>query len=198
MLVSTTYFGNVAFWSTIAKSQLVRLDLIEYYQKQTFRNRTEILSANGKQALSIPVNRPNGSKSSIESITISSKDGWQKNHWKAIESAYKHAPYFWYYGEYVKKLIFNQLDFLYDFNLSILNQIIIWLDLEISLKKERCSTSFLGDSDLRVKLNSKNLNFTHQNYIQVFSDKLTFQHNLSILDVLFNLGPLTRNIITEV
>jgi hypothetical protein len=193
--VSSTYFGNIAFWSSVTKEKKLDIDCAEYYQKQTYRNRTEILTANGIQSLSIPVIRPNGKLSSMIDIRIARVEDWQKDHWKSIESAYKHAPYFWYYGPEIKELIFSNEESLLNFNQHILEKVKIWLDLSVNFNAKTNFEPLASNMDNRIVLNQKNQVFEHQTYIQVFADKISFQFNLSILDALFNIGPLTRNLI---
>ena len=196
MLFSSTYFGNIAFWHEMAKHKTVLFDSAEYYQKQTFRNRTEILTSNGVLALSIPVIRPNGRQSNIEDIVISRAEDWQKDHWKAIESAYKHAPYFWYYGDSIKQLIFSSQDSLILYNKEIILQVAKWLDFNFIYDTSTEKIPLTGKQDFRITLNNKHQTFNHEKYIQVFTEKHPFSCNLSILDALFNIGPLTRKLIT--
>ncbi|SFT55247.1 WbqC-like protein family protein [Lishizhenia tianjinensis] len=195
MYSTTVYFGNIAYWKEQAQVGKICLDYKDVYKKQSFRNRQEILSANGKQALSIPVIRPNGSNTLSKDVRISDAENWQKDHWKAIESAYKHAPYFWYYGDQVKDLIFQEEKSLVEFNKNIQQAIIEFLSLELEITLENDAPNIENMEDPRVFLNDKKNKINTPPYIQVFSDKLTFEPNLSVLDALMNLGPMSRMLI---
>src|SRR5690554_5114640 len=133
MLYSTNYFGSIPYFQSIAPRDEIKIDLFEHYKKQTWRNRTQILESNGPMYLSVPVARPNGSKTIVKNIRITYDIDWRKDHWKALQSSYKHASYFFYYGPQIKELIYQNEDILHLFNLNILKQLLIWLDLEIDI-----------------------------------------------------------------
>ena len=100
-----TYFGNLSYFKEFYKAQEVYIDNKEVYLKQTFRNRTQVLAANGILDLSVPIKGIKGVETSIESIFISYDDPWQTKHWKTIKSAYKSAPFFEEYEDDIKSLI---------------------------------------------------------------------------------------------
>lgn len=195
MLYSTNYFGSIPYFQSIAPRDEIKIDLFEHYKKQTWRNRTQILESNGPMYLSVPVSRPNGSKSAVKDIHITHETDWRKDHWKAIQSSYKHAPYFFYYGPQIKSLIYQEEDRLYRFNLIILQQLLDWLDLEINISFTEEYVAPEGTEDFRISLDKKIFDIPQKSYIQVFSDKYPFFPNLSILDLLMNEGPLARNYI---
>lgn len=193
MLFSTNYFGELPYFQTLAQHESVTFDLHEFYKKQTWRNRTQILESNGPMYLSVPVERPNGSKSIVKEIRISEDTNWRKDHWKAIESSYKHAPFFFYYGPLVKNLIYQEESLLYKFNHTIFIQVLEWLDLTIETDFTAEYIPPADPSDPRVSLDKKKFDIPQRPYIQVFSDKFDFVPNLSILDLLMNEGPIARN-----
>ena len=195
MLFSTNYFGSIPYFQSIAQFDTIKLDGFEQYKKQSWRNRTQILESNGPMYLSVPVTRPNGSKTLVKDIVISNETSWQKDHWKAIESSYKHAPYFFYYGSPVKELIFNKEINLMRFNLEILKTFLDWLDLNIDIVFSKKYIPPINQKDHRIALNEKRFSIKQKPYIQVFSDKYPFYSNLSILDLIMNLGPMGRNYI---
>ncbi|HLV41930.1 MAG TPA: WbqC family protein [Brumimicrobium sp.] len=193
MIFSTNYFGSIPYFQSIAKHNAIEIDLYEHYKKQTWRNRTQILESNGPMYLSVPVMRPDGSKTPVKNIRITNDTDWRKDHWKALQSSYKHAPYFFYYGPELKSLIYQEESLLYVFNLNILYQLLIWLDLEISISFTKEYIVPKSPEDFRISLDKKTFNIPQRSYIQVFSDKYPFYPNLSIIDLLMNEGPLTRN-----
>jgi hypothetical protein len=192
LIVSTNYFGSISYYCELAKFERVVIDSGERYEKQTQRTRTSILSANGPLHLSIPVNRPFGKDTQLKDIEISHIENWQKDHWKAIESAYQHAPFFFYYGEKVKALIFQEETSLLQFNTNIIKDFIQLLDLNIHLSIADHCPAVASKEDPRVWLNQKEIDYSIRPYIQVFSDKYNFVPNLSILDLVMNQGQLAR------
>lgn len=193
MLYSTNYFGSIPYFQSIAQFNEIVIDVHEHYKKQTWRNRTQILESNGPMYLSVPVMRPNGSKSPVEDVRITYDIDWRKDHWKAFESSYKHAPYFFYYGPQIKELIYQEEDVLYRYNLRILEQLLTWLDLDINVSFSKEYIVPEGPEDFRIALDKKQFSLPQEKYIQVFSDKYPFYPNLSIIDLLMNEGPLARN-----
>jgi len=195
MIYSTNYFGSIPYFQSIAKHSEIVIDLHEHYKKQTWRNRTQILESNGPMYLSVPVMRPNGSKSPIKEIRITYDTDWRKDHWKALQSSYQHAPFFFYYGTQIKDLIYQEEESLHLFNLKILKQLLIWLDIEISISFSNEYIVPNGPEDFRIALDQKLFTIPQNKYFQVFSDKYPFHPNLSIIDLLMNEGPLARNYI---
>lgn len=195
MLFSTNYFGELPYFQALAEYDEITIDVHEFYKKQTWRNRTQILGSNGPMYLSVPVLRPNGSKSTVNEIEIGNETPWRKDHWKAIESSYKHAPFFFYYGPLIKDMIYRKEKYLVDFNEHILKTVLDWLDLKIRVNRSEKYISPESPGDYRVALDKKKFEQEQRRYIQVFSDKMPFYANLSILDLLMNEGPIARNFV---
>lgn len=183
----TSYFGNLSYYTSLIQESSIIFEAKEHFIKQTYRNRCEVLTGNGIQAISIPVVRKNGSKTSIDEVEISNDTDWRKDHWKAIESAYSNSPYFDHYGIEVKELIYNQETNLLKFNEAIHNRICSWLGIEI---KHLFSSEFMSHSVYQF-----NENTSLKPYIQVFGDLNSFSPNLSILDAVFCLGPMARKLL---
>lgn len=190
----TSYFGNIEFYKKLSSYDSVLVESYETYPKQTFRNRCEITTANGLLPLSIPIEKPNGSKTRTNEILLSSKEKWQLIHWRAIEAAYASSPYFEYYEQEVKELIFQQELNLTQFNHNIIKRIQKWLDLPSQLIYTDKYNHIDSNLDFR-NLFSKSINpreFQHDYYQQVFEIENGFFQNVSILDSIFCLGPMAR------
>lgn len=191
------YFGSISYYQKMVQMKSIQFELHEHYVKQTLRNRITILSVSGIQQLSIPVAKPNGNKTLTRDIVISNAENWRKLHWKAIESAYSSAPYFEHYSSEVKELIDNAETNLYRYNLNIHQRIIDWLQLPISVDVTNSyDLELSAEFDFRMKFNNLQETVDYQ-YQQVFSPNEKFEGDLSILDAIFNLGPMARNIITN-
>ena len=191
----TAYFGNILYFRSIIRHSDVMIESKEHFIKQTYRNRTEILTASGVQQLSIPVIRKNGSKTVIEDVEISFDTDWRKDHWKAIESAYSNSPYFEHYGSEVKELIYQNETNLLKFNQNILERVFSWLGIATTCT---FNENFGIDSlDSITWLNKTRLYnpIETTNYVQVFGAPGEFEINLSILDAIFCEGPMTRKIL---
>lgn len=191
------YFGSISYYQKMVQMKSIEFELYEHYVKQTLRNRITILSVSGIQNLSIPVAKPNGNKTLTKDIVISNAENWQKLHWKAIESAYSSSPYFEHYSLEVKELIDTNETNLYRYNLNIHQRIANWLQLPIQFD---VTTSY--DIELPKGFDFR-MNFNHlqetvdYKYQQVFSPNDKFEGDLSILDAIFNLGPMARNIVVN-
>ena len=106
VLLGSTYAGNIDYFSCIKNADSILVDSFEFYNKQSFRNRCEIYGANGKLDLIIPVNRERGKKI-MKDVKINYSSGWQKNHWKSLESCYRSSAFFEYYEHYFHELYFK-------------------------------------------------------------------------------------------
>lgn len=195
ILVSTAYLPNLAYLSQVINANAVILEKHEYFIKQTYRNRCDILSSNGKLSLSIPLVKQ-ADKEIITQKRISYAENWQQQHWRSITSAYKNSPYFEYFEDEFRPFYEKRFEFLFEYNLLLLQTVLHIL----RIKKHISYTSVYNLNpdmiDCRV-LSDKNRQISEiKPYYQVFSDKLGFTSNLSCLDILFNEGLQTLHILT--
>jgi len=195
-ILPTSYFGSIAYYKKLAQHPLIQIEVHEHFPKQTYRNRCDILGGDGILSLSIPIKKPNGSKTATEDIILSDEENWRIRHWRAITSAYQSSAYFDYYSVEVKELLFNETHNLLKFNTAITQRIIDWLYLDTKID---FTTEFhpIMDNDLRLSLIQKD-EFQEKikaPYIQVFPGDENYQESLSILDAIFCEGPMARNLI---
>lgn len=189
-IVIPAYSGNIQYYSILSNFKEVYLEQYAHYVKQTYRNRCQILTANGVMNLTIPVDKVSGEKMLDKDVRISSTD-WQRVHWAAIESAYNNSPFFLYYSDDIRPMYERKFDFLLDFNLKLQEIItsLIGFDTKLVLTDSYTESS---EFDFREKLSPKykgeNQNFKSIPYYQVFKEKFGFIENLSIYDLLFNMG----------
>ena len=167
----------------------------ETFQKQTYRNRCVIATTNGLQTLTVPVER--SSSNLIKDIRISNHGNWRHQHWFALISAYNESPFFDYYQDDFRPFYERQYDFLYDFNMEICHKVCELIDIQPNIK-ETSSYRSAGVQEFRIidfrsAINPKHpaddADFVPRRYYQVYERKHGFQPNLSILDLLFNMGP---------
>jgi len=198
-LFSTAYFAPVQYFVHFRRSTNPMIESQEHYLKQTYRNRCIIATANGLMSLSLPIDKIVTEKANIRDIRISDHGNWQHLHWNSIESAYNSSPFFEYYADDIRPFFEMKPKFLFDFNESIREKICEMLDIpgkaEYSseyMKEENIPADWM---DFRKIIHPKKSpttvdpDFTAKPYYQVFNHKFGFQPNLSILDLIFNLGP---------
>ena len=191
-VICPAYLPNVPYFAWLCSQELVNFVTDTYYQKQTFRNRTPIYGANGKLNLTIPVMHTGEKKVQENAAVISYEMNWQNNHWKSICSAYKSSPYFEFY-EYDLAPFFNKKTAsLFDFNIHLIVKIMSLIEHRFTFHKVAWDPK--KQIKLDVFLEAKNpLLLEQEIYTQVFEGKNDFLPNLSVLDVLFNLGPNCAN-----
>jgi hypothetical protein len=196
-LLSTTYFGPVQWYQKLYRYDRVLIDQQETFQKQTFRNRCLIATTQGIQALTVPV--VHGSDNQITSIGISDHGNWRHLHWQALQSAYGDSPFFEYYEDDLRPFFLPDWEFLFDFNEAIRQKMCELLDIQPRVSP---TTQFLPPAavashptlhDFRDAIQPKHPapdpHFTPRPYYQVYRQKHGFLPNLSILDLLMNMGP---------
>jgi len=197
LLLTTAYFPPVQYFSLIRDYNEVFIEKHENYCKQTYRNRCNILSANGVLPLVIPVKRFRGRKTPVSEIKADNSYNWQRLHRISIESAYRSAPFYEYYFDDIRPFMEKKYNYLLDLNSDILDKFLSVLKIPANWQ---FTSSFMeamspGMVDMRDRIHPKPAKqdkeniFNHKEYIQVFAGRHGFRKNLSILDLLFNTGP---------
>ena len=201
VLLSTTYFGPVQWYQKLYRAEHVQIEQWESFQKQTYRNRCLIATTQGIQALTVPIERL--SVNYIKDIRISDHGNWRHLHWNALQSAYGESPFFDYYQDDIRPFFEKNWDFLLDFNEAIRAKMCELIDIQpkVSLTEGYTSISSINykqstiniREDYRSAIRPKNPeadpDFEAKAYYQVYQQKHGFLPNLSILDLLFNMGP---------
>ncbi len=187
---STAYLPPVSWFIALHRSEAVFLEAFENYNKQSYRNRAIIATANGIEQISIPIASEGGKKAKIKEIKISQHGNWQQNHWRAIRSAYNSSPFFEYYEDDFAPFYEKRWNFLWDYNLDLLTLILNLLDLD---KRIQLTDNYVVDFENRVDFREiihpkKESAFEVLPYYQVFREKLGFIPDLSVVDLLFNMG----------
>jgi hypothetical protein len=204
ILLSTTYFAPVRYFSKLSAYQTVYIEQHENFIKQTYRNRAVILAANGPVSLIVPVEKGREQKIKIKDLRISFDEEWQRTHWRTIFSAYNSSPFFEYYADDLEPLFRKKVNFLFDLNQQINLTLLEILEIEPHLKMtedfeqipENC-LNFREKINPKAHRNTEDTNFAAEPYTQVFSEKFGFVPNLSILDLLFNEGPSAHQVLLD-
>ncbi|BDD11145.1 hypothetical protein FUAX_35770 [Fulvitalea axinellae] len=194
ILIEPQYLPPVEYFAVLLRAEKVIFDQHAFYEKQSYRNRCRILTANKVANLSIPICFGNRRKAPLSEMKIATNDPWAKNHWKSIQSAYGKAPFFEHYEDFFKPHFENPPESLLEFDMGLLNTCLrllgISVDFELSDKYWEPPVSGLNDfrSKIHPKKNYENNNIiTPKPYTQVFGHD--FVKNLSVIDLLFCEGP---------
>jgi len=203
-LLSITYLGPVQYFTKFLLHPVRIIERYDHYIKQTYRNRCNIMGANGILPLSIPVLKGQAHKTYVRDIRIDYNKKWQKLHWRSMESAYRHSPFFEFYMDEFYPFYEQRFEFLADFNAALLELILQSLEIENTLdySREFIEEGVVDYADYRETIHPKrDLSsdplFVPLTYRQVFVERLGFKANLSIIDLLFNEGPNARSVLEQ-
>ena len=191
-ILPIAYMPSVEYVARLLREECV-IDLGENYIKRSQRNRAQILSANGVMSLTVNVENANRPRQRIRDVRIDYSKRWQHQHWVSILSAYKSSPYFDHYAHLLEPYYKREWRYLVDYNMEYLSTLLRLLGVDNKVNiSERYVAAREGDLDLRPKHNEGST-FVAEPYFQVFSDRMPFEANLSILDLLMCEGPQAVN-----
>ena len=191
VLLSTTYFGPIQWYQKLYRAEHVEIEQWESFRKQTYRNRCLIATTNGIQALTVPVEHSDSQL--IKDIRLSDHGNWRHLHWNALQSAYGESPFFEYYQDDIHPFFEKNWMFLLDFNEAIRQKVCELIDIQsnVSYTKEFVPEEKMASfrDVICPKHPQEDPDFSPKRYYQVYEEKYGFLPNLSILDLLFNMGP---------
>lgn len=201
------------FHKLIVSDVFVILDNVQY-QKNYFTNRNKIKTPQGELWLTVPVLTSGHFDKAIREMQINNNSKWRKKHWKSIEIHYRKAPYFMEHKDYFEslynkkwnnlfELLYENMEFLIN-ELGIDTKLYTQSELGFNKKKQDLILEMCNyfDSDLfvfgRDGRNYADINFFKENkrkiYFQDYKHPIypqlynEFIPNLSIIDLLFNVG----------
>ena len=209
LLLPTSYLPPLSYVALLLDCPCAIIEIHETYPKQTHRNRCEIMTANGIMRLSVPVVRTSGNHTPTSDITVSYAERWNIQHIRAIESAYSMTPYFLYLWDDLKAILLRRHERLIDLNSEIMRYLFTKLNISCQLQysedyvspQQAASNQQLDMRNMFAHNPSSEANpsnpLTHSSiqafkqlkYYQLWADRLGFCPNLSIIDLLFNIGP---------
>lgn len=190
-LLSSTYFGPVQWYQKLNRYDDILLETHDHFIKQTYRNRCVIATPNGQLSLSVPTKPGEGD------TQISSHGNWRHVHWNALKSAYGESPFFEYYADDLLPFFEKEWQSLYEYNLDICHTVCQLLDIEPQITltdhyitAEEAKENGIDDyrDVIRPKHPLPDADFSPRRYYQVYEQRHGFQPNMSILDLLFNMG----------
>ncbi|MDD4032261.1 MAG: WbqC family protein [Bacteroidales bacterium] len=202
MYLSTAYFPPVSWFAAYVYAHEVVIEDAEHYLKQTYRNRCRIYSAGGPMDLSVPVVHRSESRN-IRSVEISYTSDWQKQHARALESAYRRSPFYEFYLDDLQWVFTSREKYLFDLNEKIIQRLvdIIGLPSHWKFSGEYHPPVTEEKTDLRYAIHPKSRcavpvpGYEAPVYTQVFEESHGFYPDLSILDLLFHCGPDTATVL---
>ena len=199
IIIETHYLPNIAYFKSINQATNLKIEKFENFQKQSFRNRTQILTANKIETLTVPVIKAN-SKQIIKDIQIDYSQNWQNVHLRGIKSAYGNSPFFEHYFPYIEQIVSKRHKYLFELNYLLIEKCVKFLkiNVDISLTEAYLATYNEDILDCRnlispkkpLKLNLFTENISFSTYGQVFGE--VFVENLSIIDLLMNEGSASK------
>ncbi|MDA0985413.1 MAG: WbqC family protein, partial [Bacteroidetes bacterium] len=128
------YLPNVRYFAWMLAQDKVFFVNNTHFQKQTYRNRTEICGSNGILKLTLPTVHSKEAHQKENEVLISDTIPWQKQHWRSICTAYRSSPYFEFYEQDLEPFYNNPSQLLFDFNLKILLQLLDLIESPISFE----------------------------------------------------------------
>ncbi|WP_321333885.1 WbqC family protein [uncultured Bacteroides sp.] len=203
--LSSAYLAPVEYYSKLLAYDKILVEQHDHYIKQTYRNRCHIAGPEGIQTLSIPILHPDTLKCSMKDIRISDHGNWRHLHWNALESAYNSTPFFEFYRDDLQPFYEKEYTFLADFNEELCHLMCQWIDMQPNMQRtsEYKKTFATDEYDFRETIHPKrdfNVTdpaFTSRPYYQVFESRHGFLPNLSIIDLLFNMGPESLQVLQK-
>ena len=194
ILLETQYIPPAEYFALMWRAESIYLEREEHYVKRSYRNRAYIAGANGRLRLSVPLKQGKNEQMPIDEVEIAySDESWYSNHWNSIQSAYGKAPFFIYFADEVKSILFDKYRYLWDLNMAFIDFFHSKFDIPGNIEQ---TDQYLHKPeeivDLREALHPRNENRIRiklPEYRQIFQERHGFMHKLGALDLLFCTGP---------
>ncbi|MEG1763074.1 MAG: WbqC family protein [Bacteroidales bacterium] len=198
ILLSSAYLPPISYFQALSKAGKIYIDAQENYQKQSFRNRAQIVGSHGVLSLSVPIIQTDGNHTPMGHVGIANQMPWQRSHWRSMEAAYNNSPFFLYYKDELSEFYQQPYTNLMQLNEALLRFFIRKLHWSVSLENTSEFIPYHSPIletekllDLRLQIHPKRAcRDTFTSYIRSFDIDLplNYQGNISVLDLLCNLG----------
>jgi WbqC-like protein family len=188
-IIDLQYFGSIELYSTLKSGKDVYFSPESNYDKALHSNRTVINGANGLIALSIPLQGGRNQKRLFKDVQIAEHENWRRIHWRSIHSSYRKSPWFEELGWRVEQLYSEPVKYLSEWNLKSMRLMLELLRLKLDIlahpTSSDCKPAFIDNNRSPMVKPPED----YPVYQQVFMERFGFSGNLSILDLLFCMGP---------
>lgn len=193
VFLTSAYLPPAEYFSKIIRAEKIFVEAEENYRKQSYRNRCYILASQGPEHLVVPVFLGSFHRTHIRDIRIDYTRRWQKVHTGALAAAYGSSAFFIYYYGIIEEIILRRYKFLLDLNMDLLTALLGILKIDV---KPEYTETFMpagnAEGDFRYSIDpKKKSSYIQKEYFQVFRDRHGFVPGLSIVDLIFNMGPET-------
>ena len=199
VILSSTYFGPVQWYQKLCRHGHVAIERYDHFMKQTYRNRCVIAAANGPQALTVPVEKGETQPLLMKDVRISDHGNWRHLHWQALSSAYGMSPFFDYYADDIRPFFERKWEYLFDYNYEIAQKMMELVNPNdhanpptASLPGEGMTSraeSYAPFNPIYFPSPGSGAGDGVSPYYQTFQRRHGFLPGMSILDLLFNMGP---------
>jgi len=199
MHIEIHYLPSIEYMALAYADSGIQFEVFEHFPKQTFRNRTRILGANGIETLTVPIVHRHGSKQLTKDVQVDYSQDWIRRHQGAIQAAYGNAPFYEHFEPFIQQIFAKKSKFLVDLNIHYFNFLtkVLGKTLPHSFTEEFLNQGGVSKwNQLHAKENWDNrLNYKNTPYRQCFGS--TFEPNLSVLDLVMNHGNESYDILMQ-
>jgi len=199
LLIESHYLPSLEYFCALLPFDEIILERWEHFPKQTYRNRCYINTAHGVKILTVPLAERHG-KVLTRDIRVEEGKQWRNAHWRTIESAYRKAPYFDFYADGLKEILFAGHEYLHGLNEDLLSFCLQQMGLNKNISESVAYEKQTRENimDLRSVIIDKKpfglRSFYHPHpYYQVFGNE--FAPGLSFIDLLLGEGPGSLGIV---
>lgn len=201
LLIDYQYIGTVNYYKMLFGFKYIEFEEYEQYQKGSFRNRTIIPGANGLIPLSVPLQNGRDQRSLFKDIKIAYKENWILQHTRALDACYMRAPFYEFYRDGLFSILNSKEEYLMDLDRKLIQWVLKMMkaNLEIRFTNSYQKSPGTDTVDARNQfLPNQASSISNQViYGQVFQDRIGFQPNMSILDLLFCNGPASASLLID-
>lgn len=191
-IIEIQYFGNICYYLSLLNSSYIYFNNASTHFKGLNVNRTSVMSANKVLTLSVPIEGGRSVKTPVKDLKISFREPWQRIHWRSLHDSYRKAPWFEEYAPELEMIYQQNYIYLWDLNVKITNWVFQVLKMEAVILADFKNHHDPEDVEIS-RISSDEMGSDYPCYRQVFSDKLGFHPNLSIVDLIMNEGPLAMD-----
>lgn len=197
--IELQYLPCIAYFTSLLKYDRIYIDIEERYLKQTYRNRCSVLTANKVDQLTVPVQKYE-TAAPTKDIKIDYGQDWLRRHLGCLQSAYGKSPFYEFYAPELLQIYDKKLAYLVDLNYELLTICLrlvgVKKDLQYNLSGLEMEESSVFNAISLINNKKGDISpeyYKPEPYYQTFGND--FVSNLSIIDLLFNMGPEARSVL---